>query len=659
MADERQLPMQRAEGAAFFVLLVQSAAALVAGLLAWTSGSTAAEAAAWLMLVGAVVWLACLLHQRLRRLADDEAREAEATRTEHEAEEGTSLFEADDALLLTARNRLGQFEKYFLPALSILILLALGGLSAWLLVRLTGVSAWPAVRQGSMTAVVFVGMAFVSLLLAMYTAGLATQKPWRALRPGANYTMACAIASFLVALGIGGTLIDLPVAERVVAYAIAGLLGLLAVETLLNLVMGLYRPRVAGREARAAHDSRLLGTLTTSGGILRATAETLDYQFGWKISETWFYRFMERAIVPLIFFQLVTLYLLSCFVIVDTGEQAIIERFGRPRSGRTSLGPGLHLKWPWPFEIAYKHPVGRVEMLMVGEQLKKDVDGYQWTVSHAHGDFHLLVADQEEEQRRAKRAAGPPGDRPDGAAPEPPKGAAARPEGREAPAVSLLAGTAYVYYKVDNYYDFLYTHVEPRRMLESICYRELTRYAAQADFLEFLGHGLAHAAKALKKRIQARADEFALGVAVTDVVLRGLHPPIKAGEAFEAVVGAMEEREAKKWEARSYEAAIVAQAQAKAAAETSAAEAYKYDREQVSPAVAVRFAKQLDAHNQAKDVFRHRTLVRALEAALATTRKLIKPKWVKTEEVTIIDTSDTLKRGTFDLDETDLEGAQP
>jgi hypothetical protein len=84
--QDRHLPLQRAESAAFFVLVVQSAAGLVAWLLGWVSRSAAAEAAAWQLLVGVVVWVSCLMHQRLRRLADEESREAEALKAEHRAE---------------------------------------------------------------------------------------------------------------------------------------------------------------------------------------------------------------------------------------------------------------------------------------------------------------------------------------------------------------------------------------------------------------------------------------------------------------------------------------------------------------------------------------------------------------------------------------------
>jgi modulator of FtsH protease HflK len=620
--QERKLPLKRAETAAAFVLVVQLTAGLVAWLLGWVSGSVAAEATAWQMLVGAVVWVSCLMHQRLRRMTDEEAREAEALDAEHRAGAGASLFEAEDAVLLTARHRLEQFERYFLPIFSVLLLAAQGVL-AWVLLRGLVAGGRAPIERALMTAVVFFGLAFVSFLLAKYTAGLSTQKAWRPLRPGANYTMACAASSFLVAVALVCYHFEIPMVERVVATVVSGLIGLLAVEVLLLLVMGIYRPRMAGREPRAAHDSRLLGMLTTSGGILRTTAETLDYQFGFKVSETWFYKFMERAIAPLLFFQIVTLYLLTCFVIVDTGEQAIIECFGVPRAADQALGPGLHLKWPWPIEIAYKHPVDRVEMLAIGEQLKEDVEGYTWTISHAKADFNLLVANRPGSETGEGEGTAAPG---------------------AAPAVSMLTGTVYVYYYVDNLYDYLYHHKDPRRTLEEIAYRELTRYAARADFLELLGQKMGDAAATLAARIQHEALAQELGLHISHVTLQGLHPPAAAGDAFEAVVGALEEREAKVWDAHKSEVSLIAQAEADAHSRVNEAKAYGDARQTVAPAEGARFETQLAAYEKAPQVFVHRSLIRALESTLANVRKIVKPGWAR-HEVLQLNLEDTLRPG--------------
>ena len=79
------------------------------------------------------------------------------------------------------------------------------------------------------------------------------------------------------------------------ARALCGLLGLMAVETLITLLLEIYRPRVKGKVERPLYDSRLVGLLGQPEGLFTTAAQALDYQFGFKVSETWFFRLFEKA----------------------------------------------------------------------------------------------------------------------------------------------------------------------------------------------------------------------------------------------------------------------------------------------------------------------------------------------------------------------------
>lgn len=650
---ERQLPLRRAETAALVTVVVHAAAGALALALGRLSGSFAAEVEAWHLLAGVLLWLGVFTHQRLRRSAAEEALAAASLAKGRPDEAGPSLFEPEAADLLTARNRLAQFEKYFLPVFSLVVILALGAVSYGALRHLAAAEAAPAPTEPLRNFWAFAGIAFITFLLARYAAGLATQAPWRPLRAGANFTMSAALGCFLVAVAFVFCFFELPLVERGVAWAIPIALALLALEMLVLLVMGFYRPREARDEARPAHDSRLLGMLTTSRGIFRTTAETLDYQFGFKVSETWFYRFMEGAIGPLILFQAVSLELLTCFVIVDTGEQAIVERFGVPRADRVALGPGLHVKWPWPIEIAYRYPTARVETLTIGEQLQEDVLGFEWTKTHAKQPFNLLVATRPE----AAPKAGPLAPAPEA----PPGPAAPRLRGaRPVPAVNLITGTVHVFYYVNDYYDFLYNHDQPKRTLEALCYRELAAYSANTDFLDLLGYKRGEAVRHLKAAIQAAAAERKLGVKIVDVALQGLHPPIEIAGAFEEVVGALEEREAKIWNARGHAHSVVPRAARDAARLVADARIYAADRQHVAPAAEQEFLMQLEASRAAPSVFRHRKLLSALEAALVEARKIVKPAWVTVKEVIHLNLEEkTVPGAGMSLDVGATEGATP
>ena len=120
----------------------------------------------------------------------------------------------------------------------------------------------------------------------------------------------------------------------------------MAAEILVTLLLEIYRPRVKGKVARPLYDSRLVGLLAQPESLFTTAAQTLDYQFGFKVSETWFFQLLKKNLPVLLLAQLAVLLLSTCVVFVDAGEQAVLEHFGKPVRGR--LTPGAHFKLPWP-----------------------------------------------------------------------------------------------------------------------------------------------------------------------------------------------------------------------------------------------------------------------------------------------------------------------
>jgi membrane protease subunit HflK len=261
----------------------------------------------------------------------------------------------------------------------------------------------------------------------------------------------------------------------------------------------------------------------------------------------------------------------------------------------------------------------------------ENAPGFLWTKSHAKQPFTLLAANHRDEAAAPTERTTPPANAPadPGATPKP------KAE-RAAPGVSLITGTVNVYYHVADLHDFLYSHEDPKKTLEALCYRELTRYTANSDFLEFLGTRRRDAVESLRKAIQGAATERKLGVRIVAVSLQGLHPPVEVAGSFEEVVGALEEKEAKVWQARGHANSVLPAARAVAAMTLAAARIYTADRQQVGPAVEKEFLMQLEAYREAPSVFKHRKLLSAVQEALATARKIIRPVWANVHDVLTI-----------------------
>jgi len=550
-----KLQRERAESVAIAALFVQIVMGFIALIVAHQAAPPDGDWAwsvmslAWYLFIGAGFWLMTWVHLRQLRLAEIE--EVEWKRLVAERAAGGArgrLFEEDEISGHVARNRLRMLEKYVLPTASFVLLAALG---------LLGYRLFPFFRAGDLdlgveqsrcavSAALMVLVLISTFLIGMYASGMSRQSAWRPLRAGAGYMMSCSLLSVIVTAGLAAGhfgegyfwLI------RSAAYIIPALMIITSVEILLNFVLDFYRPRIEGVEFRPSYDSRLLGMLAEPGGIFRTVATTLDYQFGFKVSETWFYQFLERAIAPLVFFMIVSFYLLTCIVVVGPNEQAIIERFGKPvqRNGGKVIGSGIYFKLPWPISKVYRRETLRVREVKIGFDPKAEEEAHGteetkrfiWTVKHYEKEYYVMVAARETEVRKTD------------------VGAESGTEG--AVPVGLISAVISVFYRITDLEDFLYQKTNPEELLVDLAYREQQLHFASADFFEIMGPGREKAGAALRENIQASVDREKLGIKVVRVCLHGIHPPIEEelGQAFEAVIAAEQEKQAEIHKGEAY-----------------------------------------------------------------------------------------------------------
>ena len=241
------------------------------------------------VLVAAVSWFQMRLEdrERLEKLEFDELAKTHG---------GSALFEARDAEVFPAQRSREQFERFFVPAFTVILFVLQAG-GAWFLWHwLSQSTTATEVKQPIAGLALFGVFALLLFLIGRFSATIARLERQRLLRPGASYLLFNAFLSLVVALGLVGVWSGFPKTDFVVAHVLCGLLGLVSLETLIQLVLEIYRPRVKGKIERPLYESRLVGLLGQPEGLITTAAQALDYQFGFKVSETWFYRFRTEQI---------------------------------------------------------------------------------------------------------------------------------------------------------------------------------------------------------------------------------------------------------------------------------------------------------------------------------------------------------------------------
>lgn len=585
------------------------------------------------------------IRYRLASRRETEARNLRIYREEHP---GTELFADSDEALKLAERAFRSYGKIAAPVLSVAVALIVlfAGLLIWR--RWLGLAAPAGLLEPARFAILAALLFVASFLAGSFLVGASRDGGGRWLRPcGAWLFMSGFLwAVAAVALFVEASSLKLSGFGIRAAFFGLGAVLILAGELIVGVVIEFYRPRRAGEEDCPVFESRLLGLLTEPGGIARNVAASLDYQFGFKISEGAFYRFLGRSLLPLVLFMVAMLWLSTSLVVVDTEENGIRERFGRV-ADTTPLGPGLYGKLPWPFGHIYTYPVHRVQQLPVGYKEGSvgkadeppgespeevgDMTGriIVWGKKHNLEEVNFVVAS-----------------RPDEAAEAAPETGA---QSRVPVSTYFLSVSMPLFFKVNNLYDYAYRHQNPNHVLEEIATEELAKYCAQVEFFDLLTKDRELAAGQVAERIQAKADRLELGVDIVFLGLHGAHPPVLVGAAFNEVVSASEEKHTAVISAETGAASVVAQAEGDASTILAEADSYTYDRTQVSQAEAERFLQQQQAYLASPELFPLRSLLTVLEEEAAVLRKYIVA--VKGgREVIILNLEEKLRPDLLDID---------
>lgn len=545
-------------------------------------------------LVAAVSWFQMRLeeNERIEKMEFDEL-----TRTKG----ASTLFETKDTEGFPAQRSREQFERFFVPVFTglLLVLEVIGAVLLWRWFAKSPVGI--ELKQPTVELALFALFALLLFLFGKFSATIARLENHRLLRPGASWVLLGAYLCFLVALGAVGVEAGYPRADYYVAEILTALLGLVAIETLINLILEIYRPRVKGKVARPLYESRLVGLLGQPEGLIKTAGQALDYQFGFKVSETWFYRFFEKALAWIVLLQVAALFLSTTLVFIDPGQQALLEHFGEPAT--KVLGPGGHLKWPWPIDKVYRYRTEQIQSFIVGAQPDPSLTNQNailWTVAHAKEE-NFLVANRNETSTTTNDVGGT----------------------KSAPPVSLLTVSIPVEFQITNVLDWAYKNQDATNLLQDLATREVVHYLVSADFMDIMSRERGAAADALRDRIQAAANEHQLGAKIIFVGLQDIHPPVKVAGDFEKVVGATQTKLADVLAAQADDIKTNALAAAEATNIIDVAEADRTTTEISAQARAGLFTNRIPAFEVAPSIYMEREYLQTFAKATANARKYV------------------------------------
>ena len=300
------------------------------------------------------------------------------------------------------------------------------------------------------------------------------------------------------------------------------------------------------------------------------------------------------------------LWLGSGLFTVGPGEVGMRLRFGRILA--SDLEPGLHFRWPWPFEnhrLIAQNLAQRLEFGLPPELSREEATRAQLRSRPAFGSIPLP---QQAASGVWFQKETTPGDSflltGDG---------------------NLIDLRSTAQYRVKDALAFAYHLAEPEALVRSTILAALRSAVATRAIDAVYTTAREEIERETREAAQSMLDRYQAGIEVLAVSLLYDHPPDEVHNAFRDVASALEDKLRTINLANVFAVEKINQAKGEAAAMTEGALAFKEQRIAGAQAGADAFALRLEAYKRAPALTKFRLQLETLEDVLPGMRKFVRP----------------------------------
>jgi membrane protease subunit HflK len=378
--------------------------------------------------------------------------------------------------------------------------------------------------------------------------------------------------------------------DKVAGFIIALIIFAFAAETLANTVLSYVRKR---KQVEIKHrSSEMLQRLMRkdSYGIMLGLISSGTRKLLERIKTSpvftgllcWGYRGVLLCVL--------LVYGSTSFYAVRWDEEAIVERLGRPLDYSSTVGPGLHVKLPWPFDRVVKVNTKKIRMLNIGNVTGTDLP-LLWTVPHGNEIFFIS------------------GDN------------------------NFFNPYIVIHYRVKDLFAFHYNHVRPEGVLEQVSYRVLSKTFAMRTFYDLSIFDRSSWEHSCRETIQEELDGMKTGIELLGFLAKDVHPPLSISDSFEEVIAAYQEKQRFFNMATGYRYVHIPQARVMAYNQEAEASSYVKGKVKMAAGEAKRYMLQLSEYKKSTNIIRRRFYFNAIKDTLGSNVKFLIDPMADVEDV--------------------------
>ncbi len=226
----------------------------------------------------------------------------------------------------------------------------------------------------------------------------------------------------------------------------------------------------------------------------------LEKNTGMTMRSLWSIRLVKHILPYGLMGMVLLLWGFSGVVRIDAHQQGAHYRLGCLQE--ETLQPGIHMTLPWPFDQVEVYDTEVVNTVTIGYLADERSDNI-WTEGHGSEEYRLLLGG-----------------------------------GNELVSVNLR-----VAYRIDDLREYLTYSASPESMLQAVAYEAVTARTIGTDLNTLLATDRTAFSQSFKEELIERLAVYHTGLAVTDVVLESIHPPVEIADVYQQLISAEIEAE--------------------------------------------------------------------------------------------------------------------
>lgn len=274
---------------------------------------------------------------------------------------------------------------------------------------------------------------------------------------------------------------------------------------------------------------------------------------------------------------LVALWLASGLYIVNPGEQAVIQRFGKWDRTRTEEGLGYHL--PAPLEILSKVKVNEIRNMTIGFSGEGRGTANRRDIAE---ESLMLTSDR-----------------------------------------NIVDLDLVIQWNIKSAEDFLFNVQNPEDTVKKVAESAIREAVGKTQMFSIITTGRDAIAQSARDIIQKNLDDYQAGITITQVLIQSaeVHPDVQA--AFQDVQSAKQDAEDVQNQAQAYREDIIPRARGAAIQLMQEAQGYKQSTVAKADGDAGRFNSVYQAYLSGEDVTKQRIYIETMEEVLGNAQKII------------------------------------